>query len=119
MPQLDTLSFFTQIFWFVLIIVFFYFIMVTKIIPTISNIFKIRSQFKFVKNVELNVAQTSSLDKVINENLSNIKNTLNNNQSVVKNWTNSVISNQKETNFNSGFNSYLTNVGELISKNKF
>jgi len=119
MPQLDTLSFFTQIFWFVLVIVPFYYIIVTKIIPTISNIFKIRSNFKFTKNVELNVIQLSSLDKVINDNLSTIKNNLNNNQSTVKNWTNSVISNQKETNLNSGFNSYLTNLGELISKNKF
>lgn len=119
MPQLDTLSFFTQIFWFVVIIIPFYYIMTTKLIPTISNIFKIRNQYKFVKNIEFITAQSTSLEKVINENFSKIKNNSVNNQTSVKNWINTVISTEKETNLNLGFNSYLSNIGELISKNKF
>ena len=74
MPQLDTLSFFTQVFWFVLSMTFFYYIMVNKLIPVISNIFKIRNSFKFVKNLDISGSQITSLDKVMNENLTNIKN---------------------------------------------
>jgi hypothetical protein len=119
MPQLDTLSFFTQVFWFILIIVCFYYLMVNKLIPVISNIFKIRNNFKFVKNLEVALSQVSSLDKITNENLVTIKNTQNNNQTNVKNFINSVITKEKEVTFNSGFNAYLSNIGELISKNKF
>ena len=119
MPQLDTLSFFTQIFWFVIIIVPFYYIMTTTLIPTISNIFKVRSSFKFVKNLAFTMEQTVSLDKLMNDNLSHLKNNSNNNQIKIKNWINTIISKEKEVNFNPGFNTYLSNIGELISKNKF
>lgn len=119
MPQLDSLSFFTQMFWFVILITCFYYVMVNKLIPMISNIFKVRNNFKSVKTVEFTATQVSSLDKVMNENLTNIKNTNTNNQNNVKNWINSVISKEKESNFNSGFVTYLSNIGELISKNKF
>ena len=44
MPQLDTVTFLSQIFWLVIIFGAFYLIVLTHILPSISRILKVRKK---------------------------------------------------------------------------
>jgi hypothetical protein len=55
MPQLAIETFVSQYFWFIVILVTFYFIAITQVIPRIAEIFKTRSKCaSFVEEVDNN-----------------------------------------------------------------
>lgn len=44
MPQLDTFSFFSQVFWVLLFFTFFYFFNLRQVLPAVATILKVRSR---------------------------------------------------------------------------
>jgi|ThiBiot_750_plan_1041556.scaffolds.fasta_scaffold00821_9 predicted PurR-regulated permease PerM len=118
MPQLDTLSFFTQMFWFFLAFFILYYLVVNSTIPTISTILKIRNKIKFVKPSDQAISQTNPLDKVISNLFTESKQSEFVVQSKSKGWVDTSLNNVKEANFTTAYNTYLDNLSETLSKNK-
>jgi len=59
MPQLDKVTWFSQIFWFLVVFAFFYFVMVYLILPTIAASLKLRS--KQLAKIDIGQRATASL----------------------------------------------------------
>jgi len=118
MPQLDSLSFFSQIFWFFLAFFILYFYVVNSVIPTISTIFKIRNKVKFVKSADVIVSQGNPLEKVINNVFAESKKSEYVLHSKAKGWIDTSLTNAKETNFSEAYVTYLDNISETLLKNK-
>lgn len=53
MPQLDSLTYFTQYFWFIICFIYFYLLLSDKIIPAIAIILK--SKHKMMKSTTVNM----------------------------------------------------------------
>ena len=61
MPQLDTVTFLSQIFWLVIIFGAFYLIVLTHILPSISRILKVRKKkLEYNKNAMYNLGDEKS-----------------------------------------------------------
>lgn len=72
MPQLDTLTYFSQFFWFIIIFIGFYIIIYNEIVPNIATIFKTRN--KMIKGDLLNFKSHKKIidrDFIINYYLNN------------------------------------------------
>jgi hypothetical protein len=66
MPQLSLETFVSQYFWLIVTLFTLYFIMVTKLLPLISEAFKVRSNLETkVANVQKNIVKDSLLIKDI------------------------------------------------------
>lgn len=118
MPQLDSLSFFSQLFWFFLAFFILYFYIVNSVIPNISTIFKIRNKVKFVKTTDLTISQVNPLDKVVNSVFTDSKKSEFVLHSKAKGWVENSLTNVKETNFSEAYTVYLDNLSETLLKNK-
>lgn len=118
MPQLDSLSFFSQIVWFFGSFFIFYIFVVNSVIPTISTIFKARTKVKSVKSVDMTASQVNPLESVINNLFAQTKKSEVVLQSNVKGWVDSSLINAKEKNFSGALNSYVDNLSETLAKNK-
>ncbi len=118
MPQLDSLSFFSQIVWFFGTFFIFYIFVVNSVIPTISTIFKIRNKVKSVKTADIKVSQGNPLETVINNLFTQTKKSENVLESNVKGWVDTSLTSAKEKNFATALNTYVDNLSETLAKNK-
>ncbi len=121
MPQLDTVTFLSQIFWLVVVFGFFYLIVLTHILPAISRILKVRK-----KKLEHNKNSMYSLgdekgqtlagyDKLLSQGLEVSRNSLGDSLSAGDSWVNSSLKNiNKEGSMLSTNTSYLNAFGSLI-----
>lgn len=69
MPQLWIETWVTQYFWLLVIMFFFHFYMVNKVIPSIATIFKIRKTLNIKTESSNNVTLNSSEFKVVLPNI--------------------------------------------------
>lgn len=119
MPQLDSLSYFTQYFWLILTFFTFYYINANYIIPSLSKIFKVRNNLKLAQTEEDSDSKFE-FEKVILNSIENSKiinnNTLNSN----KDWLSSTLQKTNQENLKVVNSKYLNTIGNLfVKKNTF
>lgn len=75
MPQLDTLTYFSQFFWFIILFLTLYIILSDKTIPTIAKILKTRNKMikQSISSVNLNKDKINIEHMVLNALTSNKK----------------------------------------------
>ncbi len=71
MPQLDTLTYFSQFFWFIVIFLSFYVILSNDIIPNVATILKTRN--KMIKSTPSALATNNSKIEIESLLLNNLK----------------------------------------------
>jgi hypothetical protein len=119
MPQLDSLTYFSQYFWFVLIFFSFYILLDNKILPVIAKIFKVRNKIKLNSKVlSENLKDSLNHEKVLMDSLKETH--LIREQFTIngKNWLNSKIQDMNHNSLNVMNQKYISTVGLfLIKKN--
>src|ERR1700753_2747863 len=65
MPQLDKFTFFTQIFWLLLLISFFYFFLINFFLPNLSSLLKLRYKVLYGLKSELTNYNKSFIDVIL------------------------------------------------------
>lgn len=119
MPQLDSLTYFSQYFWFVLIFFSFYILLSNKILPVIAKIFKVRNKIKLNSKVlSENLKDSLNHEKVLMDSLKETH--LIREQFTIngKNWLNSKIQDMNHNSLNVMNQKYISTVGLfLIKKN--
>ena len=121
MPQLDTVTFLSQIFWLVIVFGFFYLIVLTHILPAITRILKVRKKkLKYNKNAIYNLGDEKGetligYDKFLSQGLEVSWNSLVNSLSVGDAWVFSSLTGlNKEGSMLSSNTSYLNAFGNII-----
>ena len=116
MPQLDSLTYFTQFFWFIICFIGLYIFIESIVLPHISIIFKTRNSMKLKKSElteKKNIIEILSLS-----NLNTIENFSNNINLNSKNWYQSGLENIKEEQLNSVNTMYIEQVGIILLNKK-
>jgi F-type H+-transporting ATPase subunit b len=121
MPQLDTVTFLSQIFWLVIIFGAFYLIVLTHILPSISRILKVRKKkLEYNKNAMYNLGDEkgetlAGYDKLLSKGLEVSRNSLGNSLSSGDAWVSSSLKDiNKEGSMLSSNTSYLNAFGNII-----
>ena len=124
MPQLDTVTFLSQIFWLVIIFGAFYLIVLTHILPSISRILKVRKKkLEYNKNAMYNLGdekgETSSLyDSSLSTGLdgsrTNLLDGLDSGSTLMKNNANST----QKTFMASALRVYASTAGKMLGQRK-
>jgi hypothetical protein len=117
MPQLDTLTYFTQYIWFITIFLSFYVILSNKFIPTIATVIKVRNKIKF--NNTLN--NDKNINEVVNEKIlleTLIENNKVNNNIIneLNNWSVSNVDSINEKALIESNNKYISIIGTYLLK---
>ena len=95
MPQLDTVTFLSQIFWLVIIFSVFYLIVLTHILPAISRILKVRKKkLEYNKNAMYTLGDEkgdtlAGYDKILSQGLEVSRNSLANSSQLGDAWVSS------------------------------
>jgi hypothetical protein len=119
MPQLDSLTYFTQFFWFIIIFITFYIILSNIILPTIATILKVRNLLKSNKNLLDNVHKDNNILEIIsNSNLNLMHNFINNLSSGTKIWYNNIIESINKKDLYNVNKEYINNIGLILLKKK-
>jgi len=117
MPQLDSLTYFTQFFWFIIIFITFYIILSNIILPTIATILKVRNLLKSNKSLLDNVQKDNNVLEIIsNSNLNLMQNFIGKLSSDSKIWYNNIIESiNKKDLINK---EYINNIGLILLRKK-
>lgn len=117
MPQLDSLTYFTQFFWFIITFVTLYVIVENIILPHIAMILKIRNAMKSKKN-ELTEKKSNNIEILSSSNLNTIENFTTNVNLNGKNWFNSSLDTIKQEQLYTVNKTYADNIGIILLKKK-
>lgn len=118
MPQLDALSFFSQLFWFFLIFFILYYYIVNSVIPYISTIFKIRNRVKYVTSTEIVESHNNPYDIVLNTLFNNSKKSEFVLHTNAPTWVIGSLTTAKELTISDAYMLYLENISDNLLKNK-
>jgi F-type H+-transporting ATPase subunit b len=123
MPQLDTVTFLSQIFWLVIIFGFFYLIVLTHILPAISRILKVRKKkLEHNKNAMYALGDEkgdtlTGYDKILSQGLEVSRNSLAKSSQLGDAWVSSSLKDiNKEGSMLNSNTSYLNAFGSLIGR---
>jgi F-type H+-transporting ATPase subunit b len=121
MPQLDTVTFLSQIFWLVIIFGFFYLIVLTHILPAISRILKVRKKkLEHNKNAMYALGDEkgdtlTGYDKILSQGLEVSRNSLAKSSQLGDAWVSSSLKDiNKEGSMLNSNTSYLNAFGNII-----
>lgn len=119
MPQLDITTYFSQIFWFLIIFSLFYFLFFNKVISFLGSSIKIRN-----KKLNKNITSASNFEKESTEFAINYNNLFNNSVQISANSFSKAFSSinnclkKEELNYlnaKKGNSSFLQNAGSLVA----
>ena len=123
MPQLDTITFLSQIFWLIIIFGFFYLTILNNILPSISRILKTRKKkLKHNKNAMYSLGDEkgetlSGYDSLLSEILEVSSKGLGSSLQKGDTWMNSSLTDiNKDSDFLNSNTSYINAFGSLIGR---
>lgn len=121
MPQLDTLTYFSQFFWLILIFFSFYILLSNKIIPQIGILLKLRKELGTPKVKIVNQGGNNlNNEKILIQNFSDLKKLNNEIDINSKIWLNNGILDINKKNLESMNQEYINTLANfLIKKNLF
>ncbi len=119
MPQLDSLTYFSQYFWLLLTFLSFYLLLSNRIIPTIAQTLKVRNRMKLNSKVlSENSKDSFNHEKVLMDSLRETNQIREQISANGKNWLNSKVQEINNNSLNAMNQKYISTVGLFLIKKK-
>ena len=122
MPQIDSVTFLSQLFWLVVIFFLFYSFILSDVLPSLSRILKVRAKkltsdsHRIRNDTPESREIVSNYDSILIEARRVSRNLVHKTDNISKDWVNTSLTNSFLKDLNLGVKSYLQLSGEVLAK---